>query len=125
MVECNMPLLGIYMPQRSFHAREICFREEDDFYAVSLDFDLFAEGKTKEEAMQRLREATMGYLLMCVQENEPDTEVYRPAPKKYLDMFYYYLEEAKSRESHQNKRKTKYHKKIFSIELNDYDNILA
>ena len=113
------------MSQRSFRAREICYQDGEDFHAISLDFDLFAEGKTREEAMQRLRDATMGYLLLCIQDKEPDQEVYRMAPKKYQDMFQYYLEEAKSLEKYEKKKKGKHHKKVFSVSTNDYDNIYA
>lgn len=113
------------MTEHSFRAREICYQEGEDFHAISLDFDLFAEGKTREEAMQRLRDATMGYLLLCIQDNELDEEIYRTAPKKYHDMFQYYLEEAKTPRKSEKKKKGKYHKKVFSVSTNDYDNICA
>ncbi len=39
------------------------------------------------QAIDRLREATIGYLKMCCKDNEPDKEIYRKAPKKYFDLY--------------------------------------
>lgn len=75
------------MKQRIFHAREIVYKKGDRFLAISLDFDLMAEGFTMGEALDRLHDATIGYLSMCYKEKESDKEIYRKAPKKYFDMY--------------------------------------
>lgn len=74
------------MKKKTFHAREIVYKKESRFLAVSLDFDLMAEGFTMGEALDRLHDGTVGYLSMCCKGNESDKEIYRKAPKKYFDM---------------------------------------
>jgi hypothetical protein len=74
------------MKHRTFTVREIAYKKDSKFLAVSLDLDLMAEGKTMGQAIDRLREATVGYLNMCCKDNEPDKEIYRKAPKKYFDL---------------------------------------
>lgn len=75
------------MKQRIFKVREIAYKKDSKFLAVSLDLDLIAEGGTMGQAIDRLREATIGYLNMCCKDNEPDSEIYRKAPKKYFDLY--------------------------------------
>ncbi len=75
------------MKQRIFKVREIAFKKNSKFLAVSLDLDLMAEGNTMGQAIDRLREATVGYLSMCCKDNESDKEIYRKAPKKYFDLY--------------------------------------
>lgn len=75
------------MKKRIFHAREIVYKKGGRFLAISLDFDLMAEGFTMGEALDRLHDATLGYLSMCLKENENNKEIYRKAPKKYFDMY--------------------------------------
>lgn len=71
--------------EKLFPAKELVFREDDGtYYAVSLSFGLFAEGETAEEAWNNLKHATIGYLIMCVKENESDEQIYRGAPKEYI-----------------------------------------
>lgn len=75
------------MQARFFIAREMVYPKDSKYLAVSLDFDLFAEGSTKGEALDRLREASIGYLSVCLEDNEPDEKIYRKAPKKYIDIY--------------------------------------
>ncbi|MFA5829050.1 MAG: hypothetical protein WC843_00935 [Candidatus Gracilibacteria bacterium] len=75
------------MKHRIFTVREIAYKKDSKFLAVSLDLDLMAEGKTMGQAIDRLREATIGYLSMCCKDNESDKEIYRKAPKKYFDLY--------------------------------------
>jgi predicted RNase H-like HicB family nuclease len=49
------------------------YREDSDYVAQCLDFDVSSFGATKEEALSMLREAVELYL-----EDEPDTE---PIPR--------------------------------------------
>lgn len=88
------------MKNRIFYAREIVYKKGDRFLAVSLDFDLVAEGFTMGEALDRLHDATIGYLTMCCKDNEPDKEIYRKAPKKYFDLYELFreLEKKKKKE---------------------------
>ena len=75
------------MKYRIFTVREIAYKKDSKFLAVSLDLDLMAEGKTMGQAIDRLREATEGYLTMCCKDNESDNTIYRKAPKKYFDLY--------------------------------------
>lgn len=75
------------MKHRTFTVKEIAYKKDSRFLAVSLDLDLMAEGKTMGQAIDRLREATIGYLTMCCKDNESDKEIYRKAPKKYFDLY--------------------------------------
>jgi hypothetical protein len=72
--------------KRTFVARQIAYKKGSKFLAVCLDFDLIAEGKTMGEAIDRLRDAILGYLVMSIKDNEKDEEIYRKAPKKYFDL---------------------------------------
>jgi hypothetical protein len=75
------------MKQRIFKVREIAYKKGSKFLAVSLDLDLMAEGETMGQAIDRLREATDGYLKMCCKDGESDKEIYRKAPQKYFDLY--------------------------------------
>lgn len=72
---------------RTFTVRQIVYKKDSKYLAVSLDLDLLAEGKTMGEAMDSLHEASIGYLTMCLQDNESDEIIYRKAPKKYFDLY--------------------------------------
>ena len=75
------------MRVRTFTAREMVYPKGSKYLAVSLDFDLFAEGSTLGEAMDRLKEASIGYIRVSCKDNEADKEIYRLAPKKYFDIY--------------------------------------
>ena len=75
-----------------FTAQEMAFQEKDGtFYAVSLSFGLFAEGATCEEAFAELHAATLGYLIMCIADQESQEKIYRGAPEKYQKMYHTFL----------------------------------
>lgn len=75
------------MPKRYFQDRIVVYKDEGQYVAVSLEFDLFAEGDNPMITLKRLFDATIGYLKVCIEDNEPDMVIYRKAPKKYQDMF--------------------------------------
>lgn len=70
---------------RTFKDRIITYEKAKIHIAVSLDFDLIAEGDNINTAMSRLDESTSGYLEMCCKDNEPDAKIYRKAPQEYQD----------------------------------------
>ena len=75
------------MPVRYFSDRIVVYKEGDTFIAVSLNFDLIAEADRFQLALKRLEDAIKGYLLVCVEDKEPDEKIYRSAPKKYQEKF--------------------------------------
>src|SRR3989338_1720171 len=75
------------MRMRIFTAREMVYKKASKYLAVSLDFDLFAEGSTIGEAMDLLHEASVGYLIVSCKDHDADAEIYRRAPKKYWDIY--------------------------------------
>lgn len=75
------------MLERFFKDRIIAYKKNTTYLAVSLEFDLMAEGKSIRQALERLYDATSGYLQMCCEDNETDEEIYRKAPKKYQNMY--------------------------------------
>lgn len=74
------------MQSRFFKDRVVAYKKDDKYIAVSLDFDLLADGKSISQALDRLRDATIGYLKMSYLETENDNEIYRKAPKKYQNL---------------------------------------
>lgn len=94
------------MQARIFRDRIIAYKKDDQYLAVSLNFDLLAEGKTIKEALDRLHDSTEGYLRMCCMDNEPDEEIYREAPKKYQNLYELFVElSTKKRKKEAEKRK--------------------
>lgn len=82
------------MKSHFYPAKEFVFQQTDgSYYAVSLSFGLFAEGETSEEAITHLKHATIGYLMMCFQENESEEEIYRGAPQEYVKMYEEFVHE--------------------------------
>jgi len=100
------------MKSRIFKDRIIAYKKTDKFLAVSLEFDLLAEGKDMIQALKRLHDATTGYLKTCYEDNETDKEIYRKAPKKYQDMYDLFME--LSEKTH---KKEKSFKEVSSIQL--------
>ncbi|MFH1534138.1 MAG: hypothetical protein ABID64_04370 [Nitrospirota bacterium] len=94
------------MKTRTFADRVIAYKKDHNYLAVSLEFDLLAEGNSIMQALERLHDATSGYLEMCCKEEESDEEVYRKAPKKYQDMYDLFVElSEKKRKKETEKRK--------------------
>lgn len=75
------------MPRKFFIDRIISFKDNDVYVAVSLEFDIVAEGDNTDQAIERLRDATLGYLEVCVEDKEPDEMIYRLAPEEYQKMW--------------------------------------
>lgn len=73
--------------KRNFTTKIICYKKKEGFIAVALDFDLIDEGGSLSEALSRLEENILGYLKMCLNEEETDKNIYRKAPKKYFDLY--------------------------------------
>lgn len=80
------------MLSKMFKDRIVAYKKGDKYLAVSLEFDLLAEGTSIIQAIKRLNDATIGYLKMCCEDNEPDSEIYRKAQKKYQDIYYLFIE---------------------------------
>ena len=78
--------------KRSFTTKIICYKKNDQFLAVALNFDLIDEGDCMGEALSRLEENIVSYLIMCVKEKENDESIYRKAPKKYFDLHGLFVE---------------------------------
>jgi len=62
------------------------------FIGVCLEFDLIQEGRTAQETMERIKEASFGYLETVIKKNLSDDLLNRPAPKEYWKKFKAYLE---------------------------------
>lgn len=113
------------MKKRIFRDRIVAYRKNDKYLAVSLEFDLLAEGDSILDSLKRLDEATQGYLEMCCAENEPDEEIYRKAPKKYQDIYDLFVDlsrkkvkrdEQKRKEMELNKKDTVSMQRTYSPE---------
>ena len=83
------------LKKRTFHSIEFGFFDEkhQSWVAVSVSFNLVAEGKSKTQAQTRLREAIAAYLSVCIEDDEPDEQVYRTPPKKLMCLFQQILSE--------------------------------
>lgn len=84
------------MKVRLFKDKIIAYKKGEKYIAVSLEFDLIAEGKDIMSALSRLRDSTEGYLEMCCKENEPDSEIYRKAPTKYQKIYDLFVDISKN-----------------------------
>jgi len=68
------------------------YQEKPNYYiGVNLNFDLIQEGKTPEETMQRLKDASLNYLKTIIKKNYPDDLLNKPAPKEYWIKFEKFL----------------------------------
>ncbi len=75
------------MSRKFFIDRIVSFKDNDIYVAVSLEFDIVAEGNNTDQSIERLRDATLGYLEVCVEDKEPDEMIYKPAPEEYQKMW--------------------------------------
>ena len=91
--------------KRNFSTKVICYKKNNKFLAVALDFDLLDEGNCIGEALAKLEENIISYLRMCIKENENDKNIYRKAPKKYYDLYELFIELQKK---HEEKNKNKF-----------------
>lgn len=68
------------------------YREKPNYcIGVNLDFDLIQEGKTAPETMERIREASLGYLKTVIKNNLSDDLLNRSAPKEYWGKYRKFL----------------------------------
>jgi hypothetical protein len=111
------------MQARIFKDRILAYKKDDKYLAVSLNFDLLAEGKNIKQALDRLYDATEGYLKMCCMDNEPDEEVYRDAPKKYQDLYDLFVELStkKRKKEEEKKQEMKLRKKETYSAMSTYN----
>ncbi len=93
------------MPTRFFKDRIIAYKKGEKYLAVSLEFDLMADGKTIKQSLDRLHDATSGYLQVCCEDNETDEEIYRQAPKKYQDLYKLFVELTENKKKDENEKK--------------------
>ncbi len=93
------------MKIRTFKDRVIVYKKGQKYISASLEFDILAEGKNPIQAIERLYEATSGYLEMCCKDNESDDEIYRKAPKKYQDMYNLFVELAEKKRKKEKEKK--------------------
>ena len=64
------------------------YREKPNYYiGVNLDFDLIQEGKTAPETIEKIKEASLGYLETVIKKNLSDDLLNRPAPKEYWERY--------------------------------------
>ncbi|MBI5753972.1 hypothetical protein HZA40_02400 [Candidatus Peregrinibacteria bacterium] len=84
--------------KRIFTSKIICYKKDQLFLAVALNFDLISEGSSMPEALTRLDNNVKSYLVMCLEDNETDEQIYRKAPKKYFDMYELFRELDEKRE---------------------------
>ena len=94
------------MSLRFFRDRVIAYKKGEIYLAVSLEFDLLAEGGSIEEALKRLYDATIGYINTCCSDGEVDREIYRKAPKKYQTMYELFVELNKKERKKEEEKKT-------------------
>ena len=75
------------MGKKFFLDKIVSFKDNDVYVAVSLNFDIVAEGNDMTEALLHLRGATMGYLEVCVADKMEEKDILRYAPKNYQKMW--------------------------------------
>jgi len=93
------------MPLRFFKDRVIAYKKRGSYLAVSLEFDLLANGSSIKEVLDRLYDATTGYLKTSCMENEPDNEIYRPAPRKYQDLYKLFVDLSEKKRKREDEKK--------------------
>ena len=98
-------------------ARVIIYKEGKQYYAVCLDFDVFAYGDTIEETEKEIKGAIIGYVRTAVKNNLDTNLLFRPADKKYWDMLNQHTEILRAREARKISKKIK---SVFSMPLAEY-----
>ena len=93
------------MPPRIFKDRIIAYKKGGNYLAVSLEFDLLAEGNSIMQAFERLQDATAGYIKMCCDDNEPDNKMYRKSPQKYQNMYDLFIELSEKKRKKETEKK--------------------
>lgn len=73
---------------KTFHIplRVLFYKEDGDWIAHCLEFDLLGDGATKEDALENLTEA-IGLQLEASLEFDNPKNLFCPAPGRFLEMF--------------------------------------
>ena len=66
--------------------RVVLYREDGDWIAHCLEFDLIGDGTTKEKALASLSEAILLQLEVSIKHNAPEN-LFRPAEGRFFRMF--------------------------------------
>jgi len=61
------------------------------FIGVCLEFDVIKEGKNPKDALNSIKEASIGYLETIIKNNYSDDLLNSPAPKQYWKKYHQYL----------------------------------
>ncbi|MCU0653147.1 MAG: hypothetical protein MUD10_02710 [Candidatus Pacebacteria bacterium] len=72
-------------------ARILTFPSDTGYTSVCLDFDLIEEAKTRDAALEQMKESVEGYLQCVLKNNLSDNLLNRHADKEYWDMYNQYL----------------------------------
>lgn len=65
------------------------YKDGDIFIAHCLEFDLVAEGNTREEARTNLADLIKTHIQFSIEKNVEDKALFHPAPPNYWDIFHH------------------------------------
>lgn len=68
------------------------YPSKDRYIGVCLELDLVDEDRDKEVLGERMKQRIQSYLAYIQKKNFDDSFLNRPAPKKYWDKFYQFLD---------------------------------
>lgn len=74
------------------------YPSKDKFVGVCLELDLIDEDRDKEVLGERMKERVRSYVNYIERKNFDDSFLNRPAPKKYWNKFYQFLDLMKAEE---------------------------
>jgi hypothetical protein len=72
----------------SLSAHVLIDQENDIFTAHCLEFDIVADGKTSNQAVQNLLDCVANHISFCLETGNVDN-ILNPAPKEYWNRFYF------------------------------------
>ena len=65
------------------------YKDEDIFIAHCLEFDLVAQGETREEARKNLADLISTHIQFAIEKDVEDKSLFHPAPPKYWDILHH------------------------------------
>ncbi len=68
------------------------YPSKDRYIGVCLELDLVDEGKDRDELVERMKKRVDSYISYIHKKDHDDALLNRPAPKKYWNKFYEYLD---------------------------------
>lgn len=68
------------------------YPNKEKYIGVCLELDLIDEDRNKEVLVDRMKQRIQSYVCYVHKKDHDDTLLNRPAPKKYWDKFYQFLE---------------------------------